>query len=222
MNFFYLYQFLLTYSKKQFLNQNTKNMSDLTSPQGKKYKVVLMGSSSVGKTSLIVRFSQNSFFADQESTIGAAFVSRDVTTPKGVITLNIWDTAGQERYRSLVPKYSQGSSVIIIVFDVTDEESFESAKEWLYDARNNHNGKLIWYLVANKCDLKPEFDLEKAKQFAQEEKMEYIETSAKTGENVEAMFVDIANMVPSLPSMNQGVDLTQGSGGDKKKSGCCK
>ena len=197
-------------------------MASSESP-AKKYKVVLMGASSVGKTSIIVRFSKDSFYADQESTIGAAFVSRDVSTPKGVVQLQIWDTAGQERYKSLVPKYSQGSSAIIIVFDITDEESFESAKAWLADARSNLSGKQIWFLVGNKCDLEPAFDLEKAKEFAQSEKMEYVETSAKTGQNIESMFVDLANLIPSMPSLDQGVDISQsGNNDNKKKKSCCK
>lgn len=188
----------------------------------KKYKVVLIGQSSVGKTSIIIRFSKNAFYADQESTIGAAFVSRSVETPNGSVLLQIWDTAGQERYRSLVPKYSQGASVVIIVFDVTDEESFEAAKDWLSDARTNHpGGKVIWYLVGNKCDKTPGFDLEKAKLFAQDEGLEYTETSAKTGENIENMFTDIASMLPSLPSIDPGLDLTAANNSNKKKSGCC-
>lgn len=196
-------------------------MSTLVSNE-KKYKIVLIGQSSVGKTSIIIRFSKNAFNADQESTIGAAFVSRSVETSNGTISLQIWDTAGQERYRSLVPRYSQGASVIIIVFDITDEESFEAAKDWLSDARTNHpGGKVIWYLVGNKCDLKPKFDLEKAKLFAQDEGLEYTETSAKTGENIESMFLDIANMLPSLPSIDQGLDIAAPNSSEKKKSGCC-
>lgn len=195
-------------------------MTTLVASQ-KKYKVVLMGQSSVGKTSIIIRFSKNSFKADQESTIGAAFVSRDIETSKGMVSLHIWDTAGQERYRSLVPKYSAGASAIIIVFDVTDEESFEEAKHWLADARNNHQGgKLIYFLVGNKSDLTPQFDLSKAKQFAQDEGLEYTEASALTGENIDMIFEEIANMVPSLPTFNEGVDLTKPDS-EKKKSGCC-
>ena len=187
-------------------------MSTLVSNE-KKYKIVLIGQASVGKTCIIIRFSKNAFNSDQESTIGAAFVSRSVETANGTVSLQIWDTAGQERYRSLVPKYSQGASAIIIVFDITDEESFESAKDWLSDARTNHpGGKVIWYLVGNKCDLKPSFDLEKAKLFAQEQGLEYTETSAKTGQNIENLFSDMANMLPSLPSIDQGVD---------KKKECC-
>ncbi|OHT01231.1 small GTP-binding protein [Tritrichomonas foetus] len=185
----------------------------------KKYKVVLIGSSSVGKTSIVIRFSKNTFSGNQESTIGAAFISRDIQTDKGSISLHVWDTAGQERYRSLVPKYSQGAAAIIIVYDVTDQESFLSAQEWYEEARMNHPGKVIWFLVANKCDLKAEVDAESAKEFAQNHEMYYIETSAKTGQNIQELFVQIANLVPKIPTENGGLDLTAQPKKEEKK--CC-
>ena len=188
----------------------------------KKFKVVLIGSSSVGKTSIVLRFSKGTFSAGQESTIGAAFLSRDIETETGMVSLHVWDTAGQERYRSLVPKYSQGASAIIIVFDVTDIESFEAAKQWLNDARNLHGGKVIWFLVANKIDMKPEFDLEKAKEFASSEGINYLETSAKTGENVNSLFHQIASLVPKLPPPPDSIDITETkTQKQEQQSGCC-
>ena len=181
-----------------------------------------MGSSAVGKTSIVVRYSQNVFSGTQESTIGAAFVSRDVDTANGTVLLHIWDTAGQELYRSLVPRYSHGASAIIIVFDVTDEDSFKAAKDWLQEARETNGDKLVWVLVGNKCDLKPGFDLAKAENFAQENGMFYIETSAKTGENVEAIFNHIALKVPKLLPVsdpNSGISLDGDQ--DKGRQGCC-
>ena len=186
----------------------------------KKFKVVLVGASSVGKTSIVMRFSKDSFSPGQESTIGAAFLSRDVPTPSGVVCLHIWDTAGQELYRSLVPRYSQGASAIIIVFDVTDPESFESAKQWLDETRAMHSDKLIWYLVGNKIDEKPGFDLTIAQTFALEQNLNYIETSAKTGQNIDELFISIAQMVPRLPPEPGGVDMTNNPPPSSKNS-CC-
>ena len=188
----------------------------------RKYKVVLIGSSSVGKTSIVIRFSKNVFTGGQESTIGAAFISRDIQTEQGSVSLHVWDTAGQERYRSLVPKYSQGASAIIIVYDVTDQESFIQAQDWYDQAVQNHPGRVVWFLVANKCDLPAQVDAEKAKEYAESKNMQYIETSAKTGQNIQELFVQIANLVPKLPSdtSTQGLDLnTQPSKEEKKK--CC-
>lgn len=187
----------------------------------KKFKVVLMGASSVGKTSIVIRFSKGSFNAGQESTIGAAFISRDIQTEKGSVSLHIWDTAGQERYRSLVPKYSQGASAIIIVFDVSDAESLIHAKQWLSEARELHAGKVIWFFVANKVDLEAEVDLEKVKEFARNEDIEYIETSAKTGQNINDLFLRIAQKVPQLPTPDNTLDLTAPPPKQEKDKKCC-
>ncbi|KAK8853932.1 GTP-binding protein of the rab [Tritrichomonas musculus] len=188
----------------------------------RKYKVVLIGSSSVGKTSIVIRFSKNVFTGGQESTIGAAFISRDIQTEQGSVSLHVWDTAGQERYRSLVPKYSQGASAIIIVYDVTDQESFIQAQDWYDQAVQNHQGRVVWFLVANKCDLPAEVDAEKAKEYAQSKNMQYIETSAKTGQNIQELFVQIANLVPKIPAdtSTQGLDLTAQPSKEEKKK-CC-
>ena len=187
----------------------------------KKYKVVLIGSSSVGKTSIVIRFSKNTFSANQESTIGAAFISRDIQTDKGSVSLHVWDTAGQERYRSLVPKYSQGAAAIIIVYDVTDVESFNSAQMWFDEARQNHPGKVIWFLVANKCDLTPaNVDPEEAKKFAADNGLNYIETSAKTGQNIQELFLQIASLVPKIPVDDNGVDLKENAKKKEEKK-CC-
>ncbi|KAH0791245.1 putative ras-related protein Rab-5C [Histomonas meleagridis] len=192
-------------------------MSEATSPQ-KKHKVVLIGSSSVGKTSIVIRFANKTFPTSQESTIGAAFISRDVQTQKGnIVSLHVWDTAGQERYRSLVPRYSQGASAIIIVYDVTDPDSFEEAKEWHRETREIQHEDVIWFLVGNKCDLNATVDREKAKEFAEENGLTYFETSAKTGQGVEELFIQIASMLKTFPS-NDAVDL---DGQDADKKPCC-
>lgn len=186
-----------------------------------KHKVVLMGASSVGKTSIVIRFSKNSFSGGQESTIGAAFTSREVDTPDGPVSLHIWDTAGQELYRSLVPKYSHGAQAIIIVFDVTDEESFEDVTGWLNEAKSVNGPGLIFVLVGNKCDLQPTFDLKKAEIFAEENGMIYLTTSALTGENVDEIFTRIACKLPRMPISRPGISLTATSEKTTKK-GCCK
>ena len=185
----------------------------------KKHKVVLIGSSSVGKTSIVIRFSSKSFTEAQESTIGAAFISRDIQTPTGPVSLHVWDTAGQERYRSLVPKYSQGASAIIIVFDVSDAESFEEAKDWYFETKGNMAGKIAWFLVANKCDLKSNVDQEKVDEFANQNELHYLETSAKTGQNIEELFINVASCVKELTLETDSVDLEAQSETNNKK--CC-
>ncbi|EAY03082.1 small GTP-binding protein, putative [Trichomonas vaginalis G3] len=189
----------------------------------KKFKVVLMGASSAGKTSIVVRFSRGTFGGDQESTIGAAFISRDVETEKGPVTLHIWDTAGQERYRSLVPRYSQGSKAIVIVFDVTDPESFEGAQQWFQEAQDMHANKVKYYLIANKIDLPAKVDLEKVQEYARQTGMCYYATSAKTGENITNLFDTIAGDVAAMIPADQDPDevLLEARKKDEGKSGKC-
>jgi Ras-related protein Rab-5C len=172
----------------------------MSSLRQRQFKVVLMGESSVGKTSLVIRFSRDVFPDGQESTIGAAFVSRDVDSANGPISLHVWDTAGQERYRALVPRYSRGAAAIVVVFDLSDSESLSSAKTWFAEARENHRAGVAWFLAGNKCDLAIGADVAKAKEFAGAEGLTYVETSAKTGQNVPELFVEIANAMARLPS----------------------
>jgi small GTP-binding protein len=188
----------------------------------KKFKVVLMGASSVGKTSLVIRFSRNVFISGQESTIGAAFISREVETPKGTVALHVWDTAGQERYRALVPRYSQGAAAIIIVFDLSDSESLKAAKDWYLETKVNHPSGVAWFLVGNKCDLESVADVEEAREFAAGEGLCYMETSAKTGQNVNELFVQIAKMVPTFPGGGEHdpVELEKAKN-EPADGGCC-
>jgi small GTP-binding protein len=182
-----------------------------------------MGASSVGKTSLVIRFSRNVFTPGQESTIGAAFISREVDIGKSTVALHVWDTAGQERYRALVPRYSQGAAAIIIVFDLSDRDSLRSAQEWFAEAKENHPTGVVWFLVGNKCDLPIEVDVEAARVFAEEQGLSYVETSAKTGQNVSELFVEVAKNIPQFPvggNENGGVELEKAKN-EKGDGGCC-
>ncbi|OHT11890.1 small GTP-binding protein [Tritrichomonas foetus] len=143
-------------------------------------------------------------------TVGSGVILKDINTSKGVIPLKIWDTAGEERYRSFTGLYSQSSNAGIIVFDVTDEKSFESLDGWITEFRNNANEGAILFLAGNKTDLidEREISFEKASNFAFENKMKYFEVSAKTGENVELLFCDLATELgPKFIEGNENVYL---------------
>jgi small GTP-binding protein len=185
----------------------------------RKFKVVLMGASSVGKTSLVIRFSRNVFSENQDATIGAAFISREMDTPKGPVALHVWDTAGQERYRALVPRYSQGACAILIVFDLSEATSLESAKDWYAEAHENHPIGVSWFLVANKCDLAVAADVAKAKAFATAQSLTYVETSAKTGRNVNELFAQVASAMSQLPVADP-IDV-DGLDAQPQKPDCC-
>ena len=168
-------------------------------------KVVLLGDSAVGKSCLTVRFVQDRFTEFQEPTIGAAFLAKDLTTEDGNnIKLEIWDTAGQERYRSLAPMYYRGAVAAIVVYDISRKETLIGAKSWISELKKNTPPPgIIIILVANKFDLihkQTKAEQTKAKRevtdYAIQNDLIYIETSAKSGHNVVALFNKIGEKIP--------------------------
>ncbi len=119
----------------------------------RKYKLVFIGDQSVGKTSIISRFQYDTFDDHYQTTIGIDFVSKTVPVDDGTVRLQLWDTAGQERFRSLIPSYIRDSHVAVVVFDITNRESFESTAKWIADARAQRGNDVVIVLVGNKTDL---------------------------------------------------------------------
>lgn len=150
------------------------------------------------------RFVKNSFDEFREATIGAAFITKTVELDEGetIVKFEIWDSAGQERYKSLAPMYYRNANGAIVVFDVTDEFSFERAKSWIDELELQAPNDLIIKLIGNKSDLKNSssantIDEFKIQQYCDLKKIEYVETSAKTGENVDLIFKLIAEDLPA-------------------------
>ena len=144
------------------------------------YKLVLLGDTSVGKTSIVLRFIKGSYDEYQESTIGAAFFTQTLSiSGEYSCKFEIWDTAGQERYESLAPMYYRGASSAIIVYDITNTESFDRANFWVNQLKkNNDNKKMLLCLVGNKVDLDHErqVQIDIAKQYANDNNAYFIET----------------------------------------------
>lgn len=163
----------------------------------------------------------------QESTIGASFFTKAV--PEHRIKFEIWDTAGQERYHSLAPMYYRGASAAVVVYDITHAASFQRAKKWIVELRQNvSNADLIIALVGNKADLAEERTIaaEEAKEYADELELLYFETSAKENVNVEELFNTIAEKIPkqTQPAQNQqqqNVQLHQQPTSIAQRSSCC-
>ncbi|KAI4159673.1 MAG: hypothetical protein LQ342_006366 [Letrouitia transgressa] len=197
------------------------------------FKLVLLGESAVGKSSLVLRFVKDQFDDYRESTIGAAFLTQtisldDTTTVK----FEIWDTAGQERYKSLAPMYYRNANCAVVVYDITQASSLDKAKAWVKELQRQANENIIIALAGNKSDLvtsqpdKRAIATADAEAYAREAGLLFFETSAKTAENVRDLFTAIARKLPLEQAgqrnmrggVRQGVDLrpeapgTQGAG----------
>ena len=158
------------------------------------FKSVMLGHSSVGKTSIMNRFVKSMYVEYIEATIGAAFMTQSVIVHDYTIKYELWDTAGQERYRSLSPMYYRGASIAIIVFDVTNKETFIRAKEGIEELdRNCGLNNIEIGVAANKCDLKDQYevDMKEIKEYAQEKGFILMETSAKCGIGVVELFEQV-------------------------------
>jgi len=165
--------------------------------RGLSLKVVFLGDTAVGKSCLAVRFARNEFFEFQEPTIGAAFLGKNINLNDKRYKFEIWDTAGQERYRSLAPMYYRGAKAAVIVYDITDEDTFKGAKTWVSEIQKKSENCLI-LLVGNKVDLtmNRKVDIHMVKEYVDNNNLIYMESSAKTGLNVDKIFTTIAESIP--------------------------
>uniref|UniRef100_A0A7S1CHQ5 Ras-related protein Rab-5C n=1 Tax=Bicosoecida sp. CB-2014 TaxID=1486930 RepID=A0A7S1CHQ5_9STRA len=187
------------------------------------FKLVLLGDTAVGKSCLVVRFVRDEFFEYQEPTIGAAFLTQTVNLEDTTVKFEIWDTAGQERYRSLAPMYSRGAAAAIVVYDVTNPDSFEGAKTWVKELQRRGDTNVVIALAGNKADLdnKRKVDAEEADEYAREQGIIHMNTSAKTSLNVKELFVEIAQKLPKNQHMDRAADHFPIVPEPKKKEGGC-
>lgn len=177
-----------------------------TTSQIHNIKLVLLGDMAVGKTSIALRFARGTFENNYKQTIGASFVKRIVEINDCVINFQIWDTAGQERYMALVPMYLRGAQVALIVYDVTEKDSFRCIEKWLL-ALDAYAEDTHMVIVANKCDLDVVVPMEEAEEFAKERNLRFINVSAKTGMNIDKLFNDIgADIVEKIKQREREKD----------------
>ncbi|KAK2523173.1 Rab1a, partial [Columba livia] len=158
------------------------------------FKLLLIGDSGVGKSCLLLRFADDTYTESYISTIGVDFKIRTIELDGKTIKLQIWDTAGQERFRTITSSYYRGAHGIIVVYDVTDQESFNNVKQWLQEIDRYASENVNKLLVGNKCDLttKKVVDYTTAKEFADSLGIPFLETSAKNATNVEQSFMTMA------------------------------
>ncbi|XP_077063518.1 ras-related protein ORAB-1 [Siphateles boraxobius] len=161
------------------------------------FKLLLIGDSGVGKSCLLLRFADDTYTESYISTIGVDFKIRTIEMEGKTVKLQIWDTAGQERFRTITSSYYRGAHGIIIVYDVTEQESFNNVNQWLEEIHRYACENVSKLLVGNKCDLssKKVVDFTTAKEFAESLKIPFLETSAKNANNVEKAFLTMASEI---------------------------
>ncbi len=147
----------------------------------------------------------DSFDSTYQATIGIDFLSKTMYLEDRTVRLQLWDTAGQERFRSLIPSYIRDSSVAVVVYDTTSQKSFEQTRKWVEDVRSERGNEVIIVLVGNKTDLneKREVTSAQGEEEARKNNLMFIETSAKVGHNVKALFKRIAQALPGMEGEGQ-------------------
>lgn len=189
----------------------------------------MIGDSGVGKSCLLLRFADNSFSESYISTIGVDFKIRTVDLDSKTVKLQIWDTAGQERFRTIISSYYRGAHGIIVVYDVTDQNSFNDVKHWFQEIDRFASEGVVKLLVGNKSDMtdKKVVEYNVAKEFADSMGIQFLETSAKESTNVEQAFLTMAREIKDkMTTANEGGEEKaalnlKGSSVNANSGGCC-
>ena len=174
-------------------------------------KLVLLGDSGVGKSSIATRYTKDIFKEDYDITIGGSYFKTEVITSDNIcVKLHIWDTGGAERFRSMAHIYYKDATAAILVFDVTSQESLDNIKFWLTDLSQYENPKNITFgLAGNKSDKNPEsqYIIPKAKKYAEEKGMVFQQTSALTGVGIKELFKEIAEKAVKKSKKQEKVNI---------------
>ena len=194
------------------------------------FKYLIIGNSGVGKSCLLIRFTDDKFEEGYVTTIGVDFKIKTLEIEGKSVKLQIWDTAGQERFRNIVSTYYKGGHGIMMVYDITDLESFRYLDSWLKEIEKNASKNVYKILVGNKNDMEKErkVSFEKGLEFADLHGMKFFETSAKENKNVEEAFKEMTkDIINSLKKVNEKINsnsnivIEKKKGKDLNKKGCC-
>ncbi|TIA90202.1 hypothetical protein E3P99_01712 [Wallemia hederae] len=196
------------------------------------FKLVLLGESAVGKSSIVMRYVNGQFSEDRESTIGAAFLTQHMQIGQDSIKLEIWDTAGQERFVCLAPMYYRNAHAALVVYSVGSRDSFDRAKRWIDELRRQSDSHTVIVLAGNKSDIPDqakEVDIREAEQLAEEMDVFHTTCSAKSGAGVEQLFTAIGERLPIEQAKqkasqgairNEGIKLDKGTVNDGQTESC--
>lgn len=205
-----------------------------TFPYDYLFKVLIIGDASVGKSSMLLRFTDDSFDEHIQSTIGVDFKVKHLDMSGKRVKLTIWDTAGQERFRTLTSSYYRGAHGVVLVYDVTRTDSFENLEQWLKEVQlysPNNGESVVKLLVGNKIDMERQVDRERAEAWARSHGMLFLESSAKTRLGIKQVFMEVvqkilenpealATAVPGKPKLQIKRPI-EASEDEDELGGCC-
>ncbi|KAK1347309.1 small GTP-binding protein [Hamiltosporidium tvaerminnensis] len=189
-----------------------------------RYKILILGESNVGKTSILYRFTEGIFKYTLMNTIGIDFVSKDIKVEDKDVRLQIWDTAGQERFHSITRSYYRNANGILLVFDLTDPRSFDCVDKWYEEIVEEVGNGIPIFLVGNKRDMLDGVDFEDVftaySEKAEIKKIKFFITSAKSGDNIDEVFYEMAKCLMNKRSkcINERVTFVKN---EYRKRGCC-
>ena len=188
------------------------------------FKILTIGESGVGKTCIAQRFVKDKFNKNHLATIGVDYFDKKLHINNKDIRLKIWDTAGQERFKTLTAQYYKGADGILLVYDVTDEESYEKIRDWMGQITlNTKKDDIGLVLLGNKCDLHPrKVTKEMGDKLGEELKIKYFETSALSGQGINESFEELARIIMKKRGIGEGNKGTGGVNLNKKQreEGC--
>ncbi len=199
------------------------------------YKIVIIGDSGVGKSNILSRYVKDEFREDSKSTVGVELGTKYVKIKETGAKVQIWDTAGQERYRSITSSYYKGSHGCLIVYDITNEKTFENVEKWLEQAKKEAGKDVSVILVGNKCDLEDarKITKEQGEEKAKTLNVPFFETSALSRVNIDEIFMELLNNIYNrtegknededdieiIKENDKAVSLNKDE--PAKKEGCC-
>ena len=198
----------------------------------KKCQLLIIGDSTVGKTSILSRFANGTFNSNYLATVGLDNFTKDETIDDQNVRIKIWDTAGQERYKALTKGFFRNAEGIMIVYDVTNQESFENLKNWIQSIKDNMGNDFLEripiVIIGNKIDSEErEIKTEDGEAFCKQQNCPFFETSAKTGENIDSTIRFLVKKVIEINSDNKeenndnnNIKINTEEHKKKEKSGC--
>ena len=187
------------------------------------YKILLLGDSSVGKTCICTRYSDNTFQEDHLATIGLDFKVKSVNLDGKIVKVQIWDTAGQDRFKSITKNYYKGAHGIILIYDITNRRTFDNVKNWVDIIKEEVSEKVTVILVGNKIDSNEnrKVSTEEGQGIANEYGLQFYETSAKTGDNIDRAFNNLIKKTVEIFGKYEEKGQKLGNNKKNNKKGCC-